>query len=193
MLERYAVKLVGRVYIKEQNTPINHISIYNNSVQYICEHFESYLQYRQSPGIVIMDSRSTTQNIQAAHSIFTQKFKAGGDAYPSLMEAPAFGHSDNHAGLQIADLISSGYLWPMTMHAYCEAKIVSIHVRPDYWRVADRYGERIKRLQHRYQLTSGLWSGGISVSDRLAKQSGSLLYRATPPAPPTSLVPPASP
>lgn len=79
-----------------------------------------------------MDSRSTRQNIQAAHSIFTQKFKASGDSYPSIMEAPAFGHSDNHAGLQLSDLICSGFLWPMAMHAYCEGKVASIHVRPDY-------------------------------------------------------------
>jgi hypothetical protein len=42
------------------------------------------------------------------------------------MEVPSFGHSDNHAGLQLADLICSAFLWPMAMHAYCEGHITVI-------------------------------------------------------------------
>lgn len=183
LLERHDVRVVGRVFVKEQNTLINHVSIYCNTVQYICEQFEHFLKSKGTPGMVVMDSRSPTQNIGAAHSIFTQKFKASGDAYPSLLEAPAFGHSNNHAGIQLADLICSAFLWPMAIHGYCEGKITSIHIRPGYWQIGHRYGGRIKRLQHRYQLGSGQWSGGIGVSDRLGKQSGSRLFQATPPTP----------
>jgi len=104
--------------------------------------------------------------------------------------APAFGHSDNHAGIQLADLMCSAFLWPMAMHGYCEGKITSIHVRPGYWQIGHRYGGRIMRLQHRYQLGSGQWSGGIGVSDRLGKQSGSRLFQATPPNPPPSTISP---
>lgn len=185
LLEQQGVRLAGRVFIKELNQPINHVSIYSNAVQYICQHFEHWLQSQGSRGLVIIDSRSPPQNIWACHSIFTQKFKGGGDAYPSLVEAATFGHSDNHAGLQLADLVCSAFLWPMAMHGYCEGKITSIHTRNGYWRVGDRYGERMRRLQHRYQLLTGQWDGGISVSDRLTKQSGSRLFKATPPTPPS--------
>ena len=189
LIERHNVRVVGRVFIKELNQPVNHVSIYSHTVQYICEHFEHFLQCRRTSGIVVVDSRTPTQNVEAAHSIFTQKFKASGDSYPSLMEAPAFGHSDNHAGIQLADLLCSAFLWPMAMHGYCEGKLTSIHVRNGYWQVGQRYGERIRRIQHRYQFGSGQWHGGISVSDRLGKQSGSHLFRATPP--PASVSPPA--
>jgi hypothetical protein len=80
LLEVYNVKIVGRVWIKEWNVPINHVSIYCNSVQYICEHFEHFLQGKGSAGMVIMDHRSPGQNIDAAHSIFTQKHRAEGDS-----------------------------------------------------------------------------------------------------------------
>ena len=35
------------------------------------------------------------------------------DAYDRLMEMPMFGHSDNHAGIQAADMICSAFLFPM--------------------------------------------------------------------------------
>lgn len=184
LLERHEVCVVGRVFVKERSIPVNHASIYNHSLQYICSHFEHFLDVKQSPGIAIIDSRSPAQNIISSHSIFTQKHKAGGDAYPHLMEVPSFGHSDNHAGLQLADLICSAFLWPMAMHAYCEGQITSLHIIPGYWQIGARYGTRIKRMQHRYQLASGHWDGGISVSDRLGRRPGSLLFQGTPtPAP----------
>jgi hypothetical protein len=31
---------------------------------------------------------------------------------------PTFGHSENHAGLQLADLVCSALLFPMAMDAY---------------------------------------------------------------------------
>jgi len=189
LVERHGMRVVGRVFVKEPNQPINHVSIYSHAIQYICAHFENFLQWKRTSGIVIIDSRTPGQNVEAAHSIFTQKFKAGGDSYPSLMEAPAFGQSNNHAGIQLADLLCSAFLWPMAMHGYCEGKLTSIHLRNGYWQVGHRYGDRIKRLQHRYQLSSGLWDGGISVSDRLGKQSGSCLFRATPPVPPAPPTP----
>jgi Protein of unknown function (DUF3800) len=184
LLEKHDTCLVGRVFVKEPGIHVNHASIYNHSLQYICSHFEHYLDLKQSPGIAVIDSRSPAQNIIASHSIFTQKHKAGSDAYPHLMEVPSFGHSDNHAGLQLADLICSAFLWPMAMHAYCEGHITSIHIVNGYWQIGARYGTRIKRMQHRYQLANGHWDGGISVSDRLGRQSGSLLFKAAPPPAP---------
>ena len=191
LLERHRVRLVGRVSIKAWNEDVKHASIYSNHIQYICKHFDHRLALDRTSGMVVIDGRSPRQNVGASHSIFTQKFKAGGDAYPRLIEAPAFGNSGNHAELQLADLVCSAFLWPMTMHGYCEGKVSSIHVRDGYWRIGDRYGERIQKLQHRYQNADGRWTGGIAVSDRLGKQSGSRLFRATPP-PPSLPAPPST-
>ena len=69
LLESQNVCVVGRVFVKEPNKPINHVSIYCNTVQYICEQFQHFLQSKGTPGMVVIDSRSPTQNIGAAHIV----------------------------------------------------------------------------------------------------------------------------
>jgi hypothetical protein len=76
--------------------------------------------YRQDDlGFVIADSRMKRVNTQVSHSIFTQKFRTTGDTYDGIVEVPAFSHSDNHAGLELADAICSALLfhWPFTLVA----------------------------------------------------------------------------
>jgi hypothetical protein len=63
-----------------------------------------------------------------SHSIFTQKFKAEGDQYPRVLEMPTFGHSNNHVGIQIADLLASALLYPMATCAYCRGHVSNVHV-----------------------------------------------------------------
>jgi hypothetical protein len=63
-------------------------------------------------GVVIADSRVPGQNVNVAHSVFTQKYRATGDPYPRILEVPVFGHSNNHVGLQLADVVGSALLAP---------------------------------------------------------------------------------
>ncbi|MEV2265794.1 DUF3800 domain-containing protein [Nonomuraea africana] len=51
--------------------------------------------------------------------MFTQKWRTGGDPFAPLSEVPLFAASDNHAGLQIADLLASTLVFPMAASAYC--------------------------------------------------------------------------
>ena len=53
-----------------------------------------------------------------SHSIFTQKHQTGGDSFPNLVDTVVFGCSDNHVGLQIADCIVSGLIFPMAIAVY---------------------------------------------------------------------------
>jgi hypothetical protein len=39
---------------------------------------------------------------------------------------PLFGHSDNHAGIQAADLLCSAFLFPMATYMYCLGHIKTI-------------------------------------------------------------------
>ncbi|MEU6997474.1 DUF3800 domain-containing protein [Nonomuraea sp. NPDC046570] len=45
--------------------------------------------------------------------------KRASDPYTPLGEVPLFAASDNHAGLQIADLLASTLVFPMAASAYC--------------------------------------------------------------------------
>jgi len=42
-----------------------------------------------------------------------------GDLYDRLIELPTFAHSDNHAGLQVADAMCSALLTPIAVNTYC--------------------------------------------------------------------------
>lgn len=88
-----------------------------------------------------------------------------------------FGHSLNHAGLQIADLIASALLFPMAAYRYCLGHVQNVHVDQNFGHLTQRYGARLKALQYRYPDAEGRWRGGITVDDRIGKQSGGLLFR----------------
>jgi len=171
-------KLVGRVWVKEIGSQIDGRAIYTSSVQAICSYFHDYLARTEDIGVVIVDSRLKHLNSQVAHSIFTQKFKSSGDQYDRIVELPMFAHSDNHAGLQLADTICSALICPIAINTYCDGYITSTHFRPAYRSLKERYAKGLSALQHRYQETSGRWRGGIVVADGMGQKSGAILFRS---------------
>jgi hypothetical protein len=176
LLERHDAKVLGRLYVKPIGGPFAGKAVYTSAVQSLATDFQQFLQTANADGLMIMDSRNKPLNVNVSHSVFTQKFKATGDAYDRLLEMPLFGHSDNHAGIQVADLLCSALLFPMATYAYCQGHVNNLHVDIRYMVIRDRFGERIKRLQFRYQDATKWWRGGITVSDGIGHQKGSLLF-----------------
>ena len=147
-------------------------------MQSICETFQHLLAAQGRTGFIIGDSRNKPLNVNVAHSIFTLKCRSSGDPLANIIELPLFGHSENHAGLQVADLVVSTLLFPLTMHAYCTGYVQNLHIRPGYNRIQARYGTELQRLQYRFaDPSSGRWRGGIVVSDAHAHRPGGLLFR----------------
>lgn len=176
LLETHHAQLVGRVWIKGIGAAIDGNALYTSSIQAICFDFDHLLRTKNDVGIVVADSRSKAQNAKVAHSIFTQKFKAAGDGYDRILEMPTFGHSDNHAGIQIADLLCSALLFPMAIDGYCAGHVTNVHVRPGYSIMRQRWGDRLKKLQYQYQDPASKQRGGFVVSDHLTQRhSGHLL------------------
>ncbi len=176
LLEKYNSKLFGRVWIKKVGEGTNSLSMYTYSIQSICNSLQNLLELENMDGIIIADSRNPYQNVGVAHSIFTQKFKATGDAYGRILEMPVFGHSENHVGLQLADIICSALLYPMATFTYCTGHVNNVHVHPRYKLIKDRYAARVKPLQHRY-LDQGRYRGGITVSDQISGRTGGELFK----------------
>jgi hypothetical protein len=175
--EECSAKIVGRVWVKGIGEPINGTSIYTYSIQTIYTDFQNYLNQENDIGFVIADSRWKQLNTPVAHSIFTQKFKGTGDSYDRIIELPAFSHSDNHAGLQIADAICSAIVTPIAVHTYCEGHVTSVHVRPGYEDIKARFAARICALQHRYREASGRARGGLTISDGIGHRPGGLMFK----------------
>ncbi len=180
LLEKYDVKIISKIYIKEPGESIRTNAIYTGALQSVCTHLQSFLQDKDEMGLVIADARNHSLNVNAAHSIFTQKYKYAGDEYPNIIEMPTFGHSDNHSGIQCTDILCSAILFPMAVHTYCEGYIQNLHVKPPYSRIKSRYNQRLKTLQYRYRVTDNgrsYWQGGITVSDPLNKQNAGQLFK----------------
>ena len=176
LLEACDARLLARVYVKPVAAPFNGRSVYTSAVQCLASDFQQFLAGSSSAGLMVLDSRNKPKNTNVSHSVFTQKFRAVGDAYSELMEMPVFGHSDNHAGIQAADLICSAFLFPMAACVYCQGHVNNVHVHMDYSRIRDRYGKRLKQLQFRYQDAKQWSRGGITVSDGICHQNGGLLF-----------------
>jgi hypothetical protein len=170
-------RIVGRVWVKGIGQPFDGRSVYTSSIQAVCSYFHDYLARTNDVGMVIADSRLKPLNSQVAHSIFTQKFKSSGDMYDRILELPTFSHSDNHAGLQLADAICSAIVTPLAIQTYCVGHITSVHVRPGYAKIKRQYAAEIREMQHRFQEQNGRWRGGLVVSDSIAQRGGSLLFR----------------
>jgi hypothetical protein len=170
-------KIFGRIWIKQVGASPNGKAIYTSSVQSIAKTFQRLLELKDASGYLIADSILPAANALVSHSIFTQKLSAIGDAYPRIREAPLFAHSQNHAGIQIADLTCSALLFPMATTRYCLGTVTNVHVDAVYEpHVCQRFGARVKRLQYRY------WDGprrrgGLIVDDRLMARSGAALFR----------------
>lgn len=176
LLEKHQAKVIGRIWIKGIGQPFKGRSVYTVSIQRMCEYLQALASERQDRALVIADSRHKGLNVNVSHSIFTKKFKTSGDDYDRIVEMPIFGHSENHAGLQIADWVVSGLLFPIACHVYCTGHVRNVHVDPRYGTLKARFKDRLRCLQYRYQSTTGKWTGGLVVHDEIAQRSGTLLF-----------------
>jgi hypothetical protein len=177
MLVKYDCKIFGRVWIKALVVEMDGWSTYTFSTQAICTTFNHLLTSKNDSGIVICDSRAHPQNVRVSYSVFTQKYKALGDPYQRIAEMPAFGHSENHAGLQVCDLISSALVFPIAAYSYCTGYVSNVHVDAGFKELKTRYGQRLNELQYRYiQVGSAKRHGGLTVNDCLGKKSGRYLF-----------------
>jgi hypothetical protein len=177
LLEYHDAKIFGRVWVKVPGGRCDARAMYTFSVQAICADFQNFLEGTGDSGIVIADSRNPGPNASVAHSIFTQKFKVDGDRYPRVLEMPVFGHSQNHAGIQIADLLCSALLFPMATRRYCTGHVANVHVDAGFAQLTRRYGQRLRAMQHRYVDDLGHSQGGITVSDPVGMQHSGRLYQ----------------
>lgn len=166
LMEAHHVQIISRIYLKAPCVEFDGSSVYPAAIQSLSMAFESKLQHDAEKGIFILDSRNKVKNVPVAHSLFTQNFSSHGTAYNYLAELPLFGHSENHAMLQLADWLGSAFLAPMAIRTYYpELEPVCVHANPQFDSIQSRFGQRIKALQYRYEC-DGRKRGGISISGR---------------------------
>ena len=175
LLQSSSAQLVARIYIKQPGGRFDGRAVYTSSVQSLCATFQNFLVERDSRGLMIADSRTPALNSMVSHSVFTQKFRATGDAYDRILEMPTFGHSENHVALQITDFLCSAILSPMATSAYCQGHIRNVHVHQRDNDIRERYWLRIKALTYRYSDGKRM-RGGLTVHDAIAKRSANDMF-----------------
>lgn len=170
VLEHNDCKIVSRIFVKGVGEEFDGTSVYASAVQRIITAFDNYIGERKDKGVAILDSRNKNKNAPLAHSLFTWNFSSHGHEYDRLAELPLFGHSENHAMIQLADWVSSAFLFPMTSYAYClEHEVACLHIDKAYAAIQKMFGQRLKALQYRYALADGSKRGGIYVQGKSAK------------------------
>ena len=176
ILEKYQVRLVSRIWVKSFSRALIDKSVYTITTQHFCIRFNKFLKNQNSAGVLIADFRDTKRNSYVSHSIFTKKFKKTGDEYPNLKELPTFGISNNHAGLQICDLLTSAILYPMASQTYCEGIINNTFTHTNFKIIKQRYAKRIRSLQF-HSKCSGTNYWGISANDPHLKKDGNAIFK----------------
>lgn len=177
LLEQEDAKILGRVWIKGIDEPFNRRATFATSLQTIFGGLGDLCERRQESGLVVVAAGRHPPGEALSQQIFSRRFAAGG-RLGRLAELPTFGHVDNHAGLQIAELLCSALLFPLGAFSYCRGRVKNqTHLSDAYAQLKASCGARLESLQHRYQDDDGKWLGGITVSDLLAGRPGGLLFR----------------
>lgn len=165
LTEQYEGHIQGKVYIKPPGGVFDGIAAYTSACQMLCQVFQEFLESKDSSGLVIMDSRTQKQNKRVSHSIFTEKFSSTGDRYPRILEMPFFGHSDNHVGIQIADLVNSALVYPMACVRYCQPQVDHAHVDEAFNILWQTFETRLTSLFSLTDIDTDRIHSGIKVVD----------------------------
>lgn len=162
LLKNNSAYLLAKCLVKGIGVENSDAGFYSSALQHIWTHFQHFLAQQSCRGIVIADSRRQAQNAKVAHAIFTQYFGFSHERYPNLMELPTYAHSQNHAMIQITDIVCSSILFPMMVNTYWQ-DLANVHVSQKFAIIHGRYKEAIKNMQYRYFADN--WLGGILVTD----------------------------
>ncbi len=178
LLTDHGARILGRVYIKARGARFVRRAVYTSAVQGLAEAFQQLLAPWRARGVMVLDSRQRREDVNVSHSLFTQRLAAAGDPYPSLVESPLFADSRCHAGLQLADLLASGLLWPMAIDGYCRDLHGNEHVSLGYGVLRERYGPGLRRLAYPVRSRKGRRRLSVVVADPVARRGlGPLLGR----------------
>jgi len=129
--------------------------------------------------MVVVDSQTYQHNYRLAHSLFTQRF--GKDPkHRGLVDMPVFGHGDNHAGLQIADLLCSALLAPIACAVYGGRYAPwNTHCDSCYLDIRERFGQRLKDRTFVWHDVHGQACSSLTVSNPVTKRGAGLMWSVT--------------
>lgn len=179
ILEQHRCSLMGKIHVKipDARKPKADRQTYSEAIAEMATTFQAQLTATRAAGMMILDARTKIKNVPNVMGINTRRFRSGGGEYPNLAESPVFGHSDTHVPLQVADILASAVLFPVACAEYCAGLSWNVHPHPRYREIKERYGERLQRLEYRYDGPDGRRRGGFQVIDPIECRPTHRLFR----------------
>lgn len=177
LIENHDVRVLGRIWIKATAESLDPDATYVFAMQDIARHFDHFLRSQHERGLIVCDSRGHGPDIRIAHAVFTRKHRPEGDALPNLIETSLFAKSENHAGVQLADIVASALLFPMAARVYCPEVVGDPHTSPEYDQIRLQFADRLRARQYLYRDGRRRTRGGVVVSDSLGRQPSRELFR----------------
>lgn len=178
LLERYDAKVMGRIWMKRLGVENQDMSMHGAALQHICGAFDAGLPTGER-GMVVVDSQTYQHNHKLAHSMFTQRFGKK-PKHCGLVDMPVFGHSDNHAGLQMADMVCSAFLAPIACAVYGGPYAKwNRHCNSGYLDIRERFGQRLAAQTFTWKDYHGQTCASLIVSNPVSKRGVSLMWGVT--------------
>jgi hypothetical protein len=166
ILEEFNCGLFASIWLKAPKKSLDASGAYRVSLQHFASGFSHALKSERETGMMILDGRGAKQDEHAQRAIFDMKYGCEPDATPDLMceliEVPTAGNSKHFGGLQLADTLVSGLIYPLAYAAYSPELGI-----PSPWdgseQLCQSYGDRLYRLQCRWRDASRRQHGGFVV------------------------------
>jgi hypothetical protein len=178
LLERYDAKIMGRIWMKRLDVENQDMSMHGAALQHICGAFDAGLPAGER-GMVVVDSQTYQHNHRLAHSMFTQRFGKE-PKHCGLVDMPVLGHSDNHAGLQMADIVCSAFLAPIACAVYGGPYARwNRHCNSGYLDIRERFGQRLAARTFTWKDYHEQTCASLVVSNPVSKRGVGLMWGVT--------------
>jgi len=145
LLQRFDAQVFAQVAPKPVGAPFDGKAVYASMLFRLARSFHGLLEHRCAEGFMVGDFREPRLNSLMTQAVARSKF-GDRDALPRLLDVPVFGHSESHAGLQVADWLASALIFPMVSHRHAGELKQSAHLHSHDGRLARRYRKRLRAL-----------------------------------------------
>lgn len=145
LLQRFDAQVFAQVAPKPVGAPFDGKAVYASMLFRLARSFHGLLEQRCAEGFMVGDFREPRLNSLMTQAVARSKF-GDRDALPRLLDVPVFGHSESHAGLQVADWLASALIFPIVSHRHAGDLEQSAHLHLQDGRLARRYRKRLHAL-----------------------------------------------
>jgi hypothetical protein len=146
LLKQFDAHLFAHIAPKPPGEKFDGRSIYAAAMEYLARDFHRLLELQCADGLIVADFREPQLNALMTRPIAQAKYLSR-DELPHLIGVPSFGHSESHAGLQVADLLASALLFPAVSTRHARSLPEHPHLHPHDAQIAHRFRQRLLALQ----------------------------------------------